>query len=329
MTNLVKDLRRKLRSAGIQDEVIETLYGLGYRLKALPSPEESEQEGKKASRSKKILREDTPNESPKDVQQDEDSGLDAIAQRFRSTLGERLTYLDAALEALQRQQIEPQQRQQAQEEAHQLAGTLGFFGYGERADLMRSIEQVLQQGGTVPESKRIFQLRGALKQFASGTELVEQSSQSRQQRWMPVSSGASLSWEPRWGNLVAGKVAIVDDDALALAAIQQILQPWGFQVMGFTDPEQFWQQLPTLQVDLVLLDLLMPRLGGIELCQRIRQHPTCGDLPVLIVTAHPDEISIRQLFAAGADDFVSKPVVGPELVTRVSSRLQRRDNLHP
>lgn len=316
VTNLIKDLRRKLRSAGISEEVIETVHGLGYRLKAFP------QASKQIRNEEKNYQENEPEQS-NDNQTDIE--FSAIVQQFRATLDGRISLIDQALEALLKQQISPEQQQQAQREAHQLIGTLGFFGYGKSSETMRSIEEVLQQETSAIHSDHISQLRIALKQITVSPDAVF----SRQIQKVGRSTPSAFSiedskWEPRRGSLIAGNIIVVDDDAIALEAIAQILQPWGFRVSGFTDAEQFWQQLSTLQPDLILLDLQMPRLDGIELCQRIRQHSTQGNVPLLMVTAHTDRLSIQQIFAAGADDFISKPVIGPELVTRVSSHLQQR-----
>ncbi len=75
--------------------------------------------------------------------------------------------------------------------------------------------------------------------------------------------------------------------------------------------------------DLLILDLEMPTFSGFDLCQIVRQDPQWGDVPILVVTAHTDAESMQQVFAATADDFISKPVVGPELVTRVTSHIER------
>jgi DNA-binding response OmpR family regulator len=119
------------------------------------------------------------------------------------------------------------------------------------------------------------------------------------------------------------RVLIVDDDPAILAALSAVLTPWGLDVITLTDPQRFWQVLVTSSPDLVVLDLEMPLVSGLELCQVVRQDAQWGDLPILVVTAHIDADSLQQAFAAGADDFITKPILGPELVTRVLSRIER------
>ncbi|BAZ10031.1 multi-component transcriptional regulator, winged helix family protein [Calothrix sp. NIES-4071] len=119
------------------------------------------------------------------------------------------------------------------------------------------------------------------------------------------------------------KVLIVDDDPVILAGLSQLLTPWGLEVITLSQPQQFWEILIATSPNLVLLDLEMPIVNGLELCQVLRQDAHWGDLPILVVTAHTDSQSLQQAFAAGADDFINKPVLGPELVTRVMSRIER------
>jgi CheY-like chemotaxis protein len=124
--------------------------------------------------------------------------------------------------------------------------------------------------------------------------------------------------------LSEAKVLIVDDDQVMLAGLSQLLTPWGLEVVTLSQPQQFWEILVSTSPNLVLLDLEMPVVNGLELCQVVRQDAHWGDLPILVVTAHTDAQSLQQAFAAGADDFINKPVLGPELVTRVLSRIERR-----
>jgi DNA-binding response OmpR family regulator len=119
------------------------------------------------------------------------------------------------------------------------------------------------------------------------------------------------------------RVMIVDDDATMLELFRTLLEPWGFQIISLQDSQQFWQVLTATAPDLLILDLEMPTFSGVDLCQVVRQDAEWGDLPVLVVTAHREIETIQQVFAAGADDFICKPIVGPELVTRVISRIDR------
>ncbi len=119
------------------------------------------------------------------------------------------------------------------------------------------------------------------------------------------------------------KVLIVDDDPVMLAGLSALLTPWGPEVATLAQPQHFWEVLIATSPDLVVLDLEMPIVNGLELCQVVRQDVKWGDLPILVVTAHTDAQSLQQAFAAGADDFITKPVLGPELVTRVLSRIER------
>ncbi|WP_392534137.1 response regulator [Nostoc sp. C117] len=120
------------------------------------------------------------------------------------------------------------------------------------------------------------------------------------------------------------KVLIVDDDPVMLAGLSDLLTPWGLEVTTLSQSQQFWKVLIATSPNLIVLDLEMPIVNGLELCQVVRQDAQWGDLPILVVTAHTEPEFLQQAFAAGADDFISKPVLGPELVTRVLSRIQRR-----
>jgi DNA-binding response OmpR family regulator len=122
----------------------------------------------------------------------------------------------------------------------------------------------------------------------------------------------------------AAKVLLVDDDPWMLANLTTLLQPCGLAVTSLDNPNQFWDVLTTTEPDLLILDLEMPTFNGIDLCRVVRQDLHWADLPLLVVTAHADVDSIQRAFAAGADDFIRKPVIGPELVSRVTSRLERR-----
>lgn len=118
-------------------------------------------------------------------------------------------------------------------------------------------------------------------------------------------------------------VLVVDDDPVFLAALRPMLEPWGIRMTGLEDPLRVWEVLRSTVPDLLILDVDMPQLSGIELCQALRIDPDWRGLPILFLTAHSDRETIQQVFAIGADDYVTKPVVGPELLTRITNRLER------
>lgn len=115
----------------------------------------------------------------------------------------------------------------------------------------------------------------------------------------------------------------VDDDESLLEVVSTMLTSAGFRVVTESDPLKAWGRLATAEPELVILDVDMPVLNGIELCRVIRQDPRFATLPILFLTANREPDIIARLFAAGADDFVMKPVAGPELLSRVKARLDR------
>ena len=119
------------------------------------------------------------------------------------------------------------------------------------------------------------------------------------------------------------QVLVVDDDPTILALTQHLLQPWGLQVKTLANPQQFWVTLERVQPNLLILDIMMPGVSGLELCEMVRNDARWSELPILFLTGSNDATIINQVFSLGADDFVPKPIVGPELVTRVINRLER------
>jgi DNA-binding response OmpR family regulator len=119
------------------------------------------------------------------------------------------------------------------------------------------------------------------------------------------------------------KLLIVDDDPQLLDFLRTLLEPWAFRLTLLDDPKQFWTTLEQSAPDLLILDIEMPELSGIDLCQVVRNDPRWSELPVLFLSAYIDAKTVHRVFSVGADDYVSKPVVGPELVARVLNRLER------
>jgi diguanylate cyclase (GGDEF)-like protein len=146
------------------------------------------------------------------------------------------------------------------------------------------------------------------------------------QRILPPSTTAPQMWEvihPLLQRSQAVKVLAVDDDPIFLDALPPLLEPWGIRVVGISQPETFWTALEAQSPDLLILDVEMPHFSGIELCQAVRADARWQDLPILFVSARRDRETIQQIFAAGADDYITKPIIGSELMTRITHRLDR------
>ncbi|MDZ7966673.1 MAG: response regulator [Nostoc sp. DedSLP03] len=416
VTTHIKDLRKKLKTAGIAEELLETVYGMGYRIKPAPnrliSVGEKNQHGKNKP-------------SPKDM-----TSVNRVLERFRNSFVGQVAVLEQAKTALLAGNLNEDLQQNALREAHKLAGSMGSFGYPEGSRLARKIEHLLLEDSLLsPEQISNFsQLVTALQQeltkpavtftapnvpmkqtyrllvidndtmltkqlqaeadswgirmkvapnlatarslFSLKTpdavlldlsfttaeedglillsEIVERSPNipvivftgrdsladrlkvsrlgARQFLHKPATTEeifqaiARVLPQPQTSE---AKVLIVDDDPVMLAGLSALLIPWGLEVITLSQSQQFWKVLIATSPDLVVLDLEMPIVNGLELCKVVRQDAQWGDLPILVVTAHTEAEFLQQAFAAGADDFISKPVLGPELVTRVLSRIQR------
>lgn len=110
--------------------------------------------------------------------------------------------------------------------------------------------------------------------------------------------------------------------------MRSLLEPWGIKVSTLESPLHFWQILQATQPDLAILDVEMPEINGIELCQALGSDLDWQELPVLFLTARQDAQTIQKIFEIGGDDYISKPVVGAELIARINNRLDRSRLLH-
>ncbi len=403
----IKGLRRKLQKTGMAKDTIQTVYGVGYRLK-------------------------TPSESskPDKSQQIADAWL-----QFRDVAFQRLAILESYATALTAEggRVTPntvthELYSQAKSAAHKLAGSLGGFGFPNGSKIAKQIENLLEHHLVEVEIQELTTLvaslsnelqhqpfeakvRAALSHnislliidrdrqysqqlvteahdqemqtqtafsldearaiiarqlptvvlqaisFPDGADLafLEELHQQRPQlpiviitedaqlsdRLNIVRSGGSLILQaPVTPSMAisavvellqniggAAKVLIVDDDPQVLLSLKISLQPWGFDLTTISDPQQLWDVLEQIEPDLLILDVEMPEINGLELCQLLRSDRRWQRLPVLFLTVHQDAKTQHQAFAIGADDYIYKPIVGSELANRIINRL-RRSKIH-
>ncbi|MEM7761757.1 MAG: response regulator, partial [Cyanobacteria bacterium P01_A01_bin.40] len=121
----------------------------------------------------------------------------------------------------------------------------------------------------------------------------------------------------------AAKVLIIDDDPQVLLSLEISLKPWGFKITTLDKSTQFWEVLESVEPDILVLDINMPDLDGIELCQILRSDRYWQDLPVLFLSVHQDQQTQTKAFDIGADDYICKPVTGSILANRILNRLRR------
>ncbi|MBD1845540.1 response regulator [Cyanobacteria bacterium FACHB-63] len=425
----IKGLRQKLKTAGILGNPVETVYGIGYRLR---SAEEKHREGKE-QRNKEAKGED---ESAPTIATQTSSGMNSIWNEVKETVAHRIATVEQATALLLQNKLNQELRQQAEQEIHKLAGSLGMFGADQGSRLAQEIEPLFQKGRSLSHhemqqlSKLVAALRQELQQLDAEYLTNEQQTATSvsepidQRPWFLIVSSnstlaaqlqkASSSWglrvqvitnpvtareqisethpdivlldftaaadannvmllselsactppvptvvlteqdklidrvqiarlggrrlqQPVTANQVLeavnqalqharpkqARVLVVDDDMQVLVVLQRLLIPWGLHVSVLDNPLLFLEVLEANPPDLLILDIEMPHISGIELCQVVRNDSRWSDLSILFLTAHTDAETMHQVFAVSADDYVSKPIVGPELVTRIFNRLER------
>ncbi len=119
------------------------------------------------------------------------------------------------------------------------------------------------------------------------------------------------------------KIILVDDDSCYLQQIVGQLQPWQFQITPLASAQRFWALFSQILPDMVILDIEMPGISGFDLCKVLRSHSSWRHLPIIFLSSHCDRETQAQAFAAGADDYITKPVQGQELAFRIVHRLRR------
>lgn len=118
-------------------------------------------------------------------------------------------------------------------------------------------------------------------------------------------------------------VLVVDDDADIRELVSLKLQRAGFDVATAGDGDAGLQAARDAVPDLVLLDVMMPKRSGIEVCQALREDAITRRTPVILLTAKAQEADVERGFAAGADDYIVKPFSPRELLSRVQAVLAR------
>ncbi|MBI5638772.1 MAG: hybrid sensor histidine kinase/response regulator [Nitrospinae bacterium] len=122
----------------------------------------------------------------------------------------------------------------------------------------------------------------------------------------------------------AGKILLVDDSPTVLRLTSFYLEGSGYESLLASTGEEALAILEKVQPDLVLSDVLMPGMDGIELCRRIKLNPKTRNVPVLIITTSKEAGRMREALDSGASDYISKPFQQEELLARVRSHIRTK-----
>lgn len=124
--------------------------------------------------------------------------------------------------------------------------------------------------------------------------------------------------------MAKSKILIADDNATNVELLEVYLSDIDCETATAVDGRDTLQKVATFQPDLVLLDIMMPKLSGFEVCKKIKSDPATKDIMVLMVTALNEPGDIERAVLAGCDDFLSKPINKLELLKRVENMLKLR-----
>jgi DNA-binding response OmpR family regulator len=129
-----------------------------------------------------------------------------------------------------------------------------------------------------------------------------------------------MSSEPK-GERMARKVLIVDDELNIVTALEFLLQKSGYEVMAAPNGEEALKQVESFAPDLVLLDVMMPRISGYEVCRRMRERPDWKHIKIVMLSAKGREAEVSKGVSLGADLYVTKPFSNNELVGKIGELL--------
>jgi CheY-like chemotaxis protein len=122
----------------------------------------------------------------------------------------------------------------------------------------------------------------------------------------------------------ANKILIADDNLPNVELLEAYLGEVDCEIAVASDGRQTLDMVAQFQPDLILLDIMMPRLSGFEVCQTLKQDPATRQIMILMVTALGERGDIERAVACGCDDFLSKPINKLELLKRVENLLKLR-----
>jgi len=120
------------------------------------------------------------------------------------------------------------------------------------------------------------------------------------------------------------RVLIADDNPQGVELLEAYLAETDYEIATAADGDETLRKVQQFNPDLILLDIMMPKISGFEVCKRLRANPATADIVVLMITALDQPSDWERAVEAGTNDFLTKPINKTELLLRVKSALQSR-----
>jgi DNA-binding response OmpR family regulator/HPt (histidine-containing phosphotransfer) domain-containing protein len=314
----IKSIRKKLEKAGADANIIQTIYGIGYRLKELVSKTDNSKLEPSQTKFNQA-------EFKEEFKQNKQEKLLAYIRELWLANKESVFADLSSLKSYFEGKNNSLDKDSAIRIAHTLVGLFGTYGFGEASNLCREIEVGLKNNNEpnifLTKLTEIYQI------------LAQDDSESN-----PVKTDSNLNLAtPTTDNHKSlekqenktAEILIVDDDPRFLEVLKTQINIDGYylNLVTLTEPEEFWYTMENINPSLLILDLNMPKLSGLDLCQLIRQESRWQKIPIMFLTAYLDDPTIEDLLNVGADDFISKDKIGNELNLRIKTNLKRYERV--
>ena len=314
VTTHIKGLRQKLKFAGMTTDLIETVYGLGYRLKQ-PENKEIAMKFPAAEGSRAIA------ENPPLLSQNQDSlrqaqciqHLKNIRQKYQESLQEKVTIFAETFRQLQSGNLEENWRKKTEINIHQLAGSLGSFGFSDASKFAKDLEETFKDNPNLQESQ-IQRFQGFIEELK---RIIDQSASS-------LSQSITIP-EPLEVNhvILSPRLLIIDDDPILQISVQREAISWGYQVEMTPDIEAGRHAIEPNPPDIILLDLSLTETheNGIILLKEVHQKKT--KIPIFVLSSN-NELSERlEVARLGARAFFNKSIPIKEILKIITQTLNQ------
>ena len=119
------------------------------------------------------------------------------------------------------------------------------------------------------------------------------------------------------------KVLLVDDAKTVLLAEQMMLTGQGFELLTAQNGAEALEMISKHSPDLILLDIIMPEMNGIECCRRVKSNPSTKGIPIIMVTTKGEPEKLEASLSAGCDDYLTKPINKMQLLTKIKNHMSQ------